>query len=179
MFFLGRYEYAMDERGRVPVPPRYREPVAAGAVLGQGSPDRCLRLYTEESFEQEAALYTSEPATRRAGRITRHAFFARSFPVDVDRQGRILVPAALPSILAGMKIGWAFAWRTLIGAELVFGASSGSGGLGWYIFESSQNIETDGVFAGLFMVILIGIIVENVVFRNVELRTVNRWGMQR
>jgi NitT/TauT family transport system permease protein len=35
------------------------------------------------------------------------------------------------------------------------------------------------VFAGLFMVILIGIVVENVVFRNVELRTVNRWGMQR
>ena len=37
----------------------------------------------------------------------------------------ILVPAALPSILAGLKIGWAFAWRTLIAAELVFGASSG------------------------------------------------------
>jgi len=92
---------------------------------------------------------------------------------------KILVPAALPSIFAGMKIGWAFAWRTLIGAELVFGASSGSGGLGWYIFESSQNIETDGVFAGLFMVILIGFVVENVVFRNIELRTVNRWGMQR
>ena len=92
---------------------------------------------------------------------------------------KILVPAALPSILAGMKIGWAFAWRTLIGAELVFGASSGSGGLGWYIFESSQNIETEGVFAGLFMVILIGIFVENVIFRNIELRTVNRWGMQR
>ncbi len=92
---------------------------------------------------------------------------------------KILVPAALPSILAGMKIGWAFAWRTLIGAELVFGASSGSGGLGWYIFESSQNIDTDGVFAGLFMVILFGIVVENVVFRNIELRTVNRWGMQR
>ncbi len=92
---------------------------------------------------------------------------------------KILVPAALPSILAGMKIGWAFAWRTLIGAELVFGASSGSGGLGWYIFESSQNIDTDGVFAGLFMVILFGIVVENVVFRNIELRTVNLWGMQR
>ena len=92
---------------------------------------------------------------------------------------KVLVPAAFPSILSGMKVGWAFAWRTLIGAELVFGASSGSGGLGWYIFESSQNIETEGVFAGLFMVILIGIVIENVVFRNVELRTVNRWGMQR
>ncbi|MAH83866.1 MAG: ABC transporter permease [Rhodospirillaceae bacterium TMED8] len=92
---------------------------------------------------------------------------------------KVLVPAAFPSILSGMKVGWAFAWRTLIGAELVFGASSGSGGLGWYIFESSQNIETEGVFAGLFMVILIGIVVENIVFRNVELKTVNRWGMQR
>jgi NitT/TauT family transport system permease protein len=92
---------------------------------------------------------------------------------------KVLVPAAFPSILSGMKVGWAFAWRTLIGAELVFGASSGSGGLGWYIFESSQNIETEGVFAGLFMVILIGITIENVVFRNIELKTVNRWGMQR
>jgi NitT/TauT family transport system permease protein len=92
---------------------------------------------------------------------------------------RILIPAAFPSILTGMKIGWAFAWRTLIGAELVFGASSGSGGLGWFIFESSQNLETAHVFAGLFAVILIGIVVENVLFRNVELRTVYRWGMQR
>lgn len=92
---------------------------------------------------------------------------------------KILVPAALPSIMTGMKVGWAFAWRTLIGAELVFGASSGGGGLGWYIFESSQNIETEGVFAGLFMVILIGITVENLIFRNIELKTVSRWGMQR
>lgn len=92
---------------------------------------------------------------------------------------KILIPAAFPSILTGMKIGWAFAWRTLIGAELVFGASSGSGGLGWFIFENSQNLETAHVFAGLFAVILIGISVENVLFRNVEQRTVYRWGMQR
>lgn len=43
---------------------------------------------------------------------------------------QVLVPAALPSILSGLKIGWAFAWRTLIAAELVFGATSGKGGLG-------------------------------------------------
>ena len=61
----------------------------------------------------------------------------------------------------------------------MFGSSSGSGGLGWFIFIGSQDIETEKVFAGLFMVILIGIVVENVIFRNVELRTVNRWGMQR
>ena len=53
------------------------------------------------------------------------------------------------AILAGLKIGWAFAWRTLIAAELVFGASSGKGGLGWYIFQNRNELYTDKVFAGL------------------------------
>jgi NitT/TauT family transport system permease protein len=92
--------------------------------------------------------------------------------------GRILIPAAFPSILAGLKIGWAFAWRTLIAAELVFGVSSGQGGLGWYIFESKNQLNIAEVFAGLLTIILIGLAVENVVFRVIEKRTVQRWGMQ-
>ena len=92
---------------------------------------------------------------------------------------KILIPAAFPSILAGLKIGWAFAWRTLIAAELVFGVSSRSGGLGWFIFENRNQLETASVFAGLFTVIIIGLLVESVVFRAIEARTVRRWGMQR
>jgi NitT/TauT family transport system permease protein len=91
---------------------------------------------------------------------------------------RILIPAAFPSILAGLKIGWAFAWRTLIAAELVFGVSSGKGGLGWYIFESKNQLNIAEVFAGLLTIILIGLAVENVVFRVIEKNTVQRWGMQ-
>jgi NitT/TauT family transport system permease protein len=91
---------------------------------------------------------------------------------------QILVPAAFPSILTGLKVGWAFAWRTLIAAELVFGVSSGSGGLGWFIYENKNQLEIPMVFAGLFTVILIGLAVENVVFRAIESRTVRRWGMQ-
>lgn len=90
----------------------------------------------------------------------------------------ILVPAAFPAILAGLKIGWAFAWRTLIAAELVFGVSSGSGGLGWFIYENKNQLEIPNVFAGLLTVILIGLFVENVVFRNIERRTIQKWGMQ-
>jgi NitT/TauT family transport system permease protein len=90
----------------------------------------------------------------------------------------ILIPAAFPSILAGLKIGWAFAWRTLIAAELVFGVSSRSGGLGWYIFEARAELETSRVFAGLLAVILIGLMVEAVIFRFIEKHTVQRWGMQ-
>ena len=91
---------------------------------------------------------------------------------------QILVPAAFPSILTGLKIGWAFAWRTLIASELVFGVSSGSGGLGWFIYENKNQLEIPNVFAGLFTVILIGLFVENLVFRVIERRTVRKWGMQ-
>ncbi|MFJ3056980.1 ABC transporter permease [Herbaspirillum sp. NPDC087042] len=92
---------------------------------------------------------------------------------------QVLVPAALPSILAGLRIGWAFAWRTLIAAELVFGATSGKGGLGWYIFQNRNELYTDKVFAGLAMVIIIGLLVENLVFNTLERVTVKKWGMQR
>ncbi|MBR8652601.1 ABC transporter permease [Achromobacter sp. Marseille-Q0513] len=91
----------------------------------------------------------------------------------------ILVPAALPAILAGLKIGWAFAWRTLIAAELVFGASSGKGGLGWYIFQNRNELYTDKVFAGLAAVVIIGLLVESLGFDTLERLTVRRWGMQR
>lgn len=91
----------------------------------------------------------------------------------------ILIPASLPAILAGLKIGWAFAWRTLIAAELVFGASSGEGGLGWYIFQNRNELFTDRVFAGLVTVIAIGLLVEGVVFATLEKTTIRRWGMQR
>jgi NitT/TauT family transport system permease protein len=91
---------------------------------------------------------------------------------------KILIPAAFPSILAGLKIGWAFAWRTLIAAELVFGVASGKGGLGWYIFESKNQLDIPEVFAGLLTIIMIGLMVENVIFRTIENRTIRRWGMQ-
>lgn len=91
----------------------------------------------------------------------------------------ILVPAALPAIIAGLRIGWAFAWRTLIAAELVFGASSGRGGLGWYIFQNRNELYTDRVFAGLIVVIMLGFLVENVLFRKLEQWTVIKWGMTR
>jgi NitT/TauT family transport system permease protein len=97
---------------------------------------------------------------------------------------KILIPAAFPSILTGLRIGWAYAWRTLIAAELVFGGSiadtegTASGGLGWFIFANQMDLQIPHVFAGLFSVIVVGVVVENVVFRKIEEHTVARWGMQ-
>ncbi len=91
----------------------------------------------------------------------------------------ILLPAALPSILSGLRVAWAFAWRTLIASELVFGVSSGTGGLGWFIYRNRNDLLTDRVFAGLATVILIGLVVEFAIFHLIERYTVERWGMQR
>jgi NitT/TauT family transport system permease protein len=81
--------------------------------------------------------------------------------------------------LWGLNFGWGFAWRTLIAAELLFGSTSGQGGLGWYIFQSRNELFTDKVFAGLATVILIGLAIEHFVFQALERVTVRRWGMQR
>lgn len=91
----------------------------------------------------------------------------------------LLIPAALPSILTGLRVGWAFAWRTIIAAEMVFGASSGPGGIGWFIFERRDTMDTSAVFAGLATVVLIGLAVEGALFRSIETHTVRKWGMQR
>jgi NitT/TauT family transport system permease protein len=91
----------------------------------------------------------------------------------------ILIPGALAPILAGLQVGWAFAWRTLIAAELVFGVTSSEGGLGWFIYRARNELYTDKAFAGLAAVIVIGLTMEAVVFRTIERATVRRWGMQR
>ncbi|MDR1659870.1 MAG: ABC transporter permease subunit [Desulfovibrio sp.] len=91
---------------------------------------------------------------------------------------KLLIPAALPQILTGLKVGWAFSWRTLIASELVFGVSSGSGGIGWFIYEKKNQLDIASVFAGLIIIIIIGLLVENLLFNYVEGKTIRRWGMK-
>jgi len=89
----------------------------------------------------------------------------------------VLLPAALPHILTGLKTGWAFGWRTIIAAELVFGVAGAKGGLGWYINESKTFLDIDKVFAGLVVIAVIGIVIE-AFFGLIERQTVQRWGMK-
>ncbi|QSX09392.1 ABC transporter permease subunit [Alkalibacter rhizosphaerae] len=93
------------------------------------------------------------------------------------RMRRIYIPASLPFGLSGLKIGWARAWRAAISAEMIFGATGGKGGIGWYIFNKRVFMDTPGLFAGLVVIILIGMLVEDVFFSQVENRTVKKWGM--
>lgn len=91
---------------------------------------------------------------------------------------QILLPAALPYLLSGVRMAWAFAWRTVVAAELIFGVAGGKGGLGYYINQSRYFLETPRVFAGLVLISVLGLLIE-VVFGQIEKRTVERWGMTR
>ncbi|XVQ14072.1 ABC transporter permease [Spirillospora sp. CA-255316] len=89
----------------------------------------------------------------------------------------VLMPAALPHAIAGLKTGWAFGWRTIIAAELVFGIAGAHGGLGFFINNSRYFARIPDVFAGLVTIALIGIAFD-LFFGWVERRTVARWGMK-
>jgi len=90
---------------------------------------------------------------------------------------RVFLPATSPYLLAGLKIAWARGWRALISAEMVFGAIGGSGGVGWFIFNKRVFMDTSGLFAGILVVIIIGILVEDILFHFLEKTTVEKWGM--
>lgn len=95
MLFLGTFDYAMDERGRLPFPPRYRDAFRDGIVLSQGSPDPCLRAYTTAAFDAQASTLIAQSPLHRKGRDVRKAFFGRAHLAELDKQNRILVPPPL------------------------------------------------------------------------------------
>ncbi len=90
---------------------------------------------------------------------------------------KVELPGSMPSILAGGRIAWSRGWRAFISAEMIFGAVAGEGGLGWYLFNRRVFMDTSGLFAGLVVVMLLGMAVENGLFGVLERRTVGRWGM--
>jgi len=87
----------------------------------------------------------------------------------------ILLPAAFSQLLSGFRIGWARAWRALISAEMVFGAIGAYGGLGWYIFKQRTMMNTAGLFAGILLVAVIGMLMEGLVFERMEKKTLRKW----
>jgi len=89
----------------------------------------------------------------------------------------IYLPASLPFLISGLKIAWARAWRALISAEMIFGAVGGEGGLGWYIFKQRVFMDTAGMFSALVIILIIGILVEEVAFERLEAATIRKWGI--
>jgi NitT/TauT family transport system permease protein len=89
----------------------------------------------------------------------------------------VLAPAALPYAISGLKTAWAFGWRTIIAAELIFGVAGAEGGLGTYINNAKLFLQIPQVFAGLVTIAILGMTFE-LLFGALERRTIVRWGMK-
>ena len=91
--------------------------------------------------------------------------------------GEILLPAALPLMISGLRVGWGFGWRTVVAAELVFGATGTGGGIGWYINNSRLFMNISDGFAGILLVIIVGLLTESI-FRLLQYFTTHKWGTE-
>jgi NitT/TauT family transport system permease protein len=95
-------------------------------------------------------------------------------PLEIAYEIRL--KASLPHLISGVRIAFARSWRALIGAEMVFGAIGLKGGVGWYIFKQRTFMNTPGLFAGIVVVIVIGLLIESFLFGLIEKKTVKKWG---
>jgi NitT/TauT family transport system permease protein len=87
----------------------------------------------------------------------------------------VVLPGALPGIVTGLKLGWSFAWRALMAGELLFVA----GGLGQLLTNGRELLDVPQVMAVMIAIVLIGVLIDRVVFRTVETRVRRRWGLVR
>jgi NitT/TauT family transport system permease protein len=94
-----------------------------------------------------------------------------------DSARLILLPAALPGYLSGCKQGWAFSWRSLMAAEIIATSPQLGIGLGAYLKEGSDFNSMPGVIAAIFLILLVGVGIELLVFRPIERRVLRARGL--
>jgi ABC-type nitrate/sulfonate/bicarbonate transport system permease component len=87
---------------------------------------------------------------------------------------RVLLPGALPQIISGLRVGLGNSWRVVVAAEMVVGTGSG---LGYAIIQSRWSMDYSASFSCIIVIALIGLMVDHVIFRRLEKRTIRRWGL--
>ncbi|MBA7486592.1 Transcriptional regulator MraZ [subsurface metagenome] len=92
--FFGEFEYRIDEKGRVPIPPRFRRELKEGVVLTPGV-EQCITAYPLSEWKKLAATLTTGSVTRSKLRRLNRAIFATAFSLNIDGQGRIALPIPL------------------------------------------------------------------------------------
>ena len=86
----------------------------------------------------------------------------------------VLIPAAFPYMISGFKQGWAFAWRGVIGAELLFSFL----GLGFLLNVGRQLNDVSQVIAIMLVIMIIGVVIDGVIFKRLEDKVMSRWGLR-
>ena len=92
--FSGEYEHRIDPQGRVSIPSRFRESFKGGAILTRGY-DRCIAVFTSREWSKMTDRIAKLPITQNKSRKMIRMTFSGAFPMDSDRQGRLLLPLPL------------------------------------------------------------------------------------
>lgn len=92
--FFGEFEYKIDDKGRVPIPPRFRKELKEGVVLTPGS-EKCIIAYPLSEWRNVATQLTSGTLTSSKMRKLNRAIFATAFSTSLDGQGRVALPTPL------------------------------------------------------------------------------------
>jgi MraZ protein len=92
--FYGEIDYKIDDKGRVPLPPKFRSALKDGIILTPG-PEKCITAYTPSEWKKISDSLTGSPLTRSKMRRLSRAIFSTAFNTKLDNQGRIAIPAPL------------------------------------------------------------------------------------
>ena len=92
--FLGEFEYKIDEKGRMPIPPKFRRELKEGVILTPGV-EQCINLYAPAEWKKIATTLTTGSVTPSKLRRLNRAIFATAFSLNLDGQGRIALPIPL------------------------------------------------------------------------------------
>jgi len=92
--FYGEFNYKIDEKGRMPIPPKFRRELKDGVVLSPGA-EKCINVYPLAEWKKLATSVTSGPLTPNKLRRLYRAIFASAFSVNIDGQGRVALPIPL------------------------------------------------------------------------------------
>jgi MraZ protein len=90
--FHGTQEYALDDRGRIPIPVEFRASFGDTPVWLVNGPEECLEIYPHEQFEVIRKEIEKIPPLSQAGRRVRRAFYSSAHKLSLDKQGRVLIP---------------------------------------------------------------------------------------
>jgi MraZ protein len=96
--FLGQFQHNLDDKGRLMIPARYRELLAAGAFITQGF-DKCLMVMTDNYFKQVYDRINAMNLADGTARLLRRLILSSAYPIEVDKVGRILVPQNLRQVI--------------------------------------------------------------------------------
>lgn len=141
------------------------------AVIWFGASEKAIFFVTLIGAILSVVLAT-EAGVRHVPKVLVQA--ARSMGASgIGLYRRVVIPAAFPAIIAGFKQGWAFAWRTLMSAELLYGNQ----GLGYLLQAGKKADDTSRFMAVILVLIVIGLAVEMFFFRPLEKGVRNRWGL--